>query len=522
MKSIVNNYGIIVLAVIVFLIGGIFSSCDIVDDIFNNEDENNIEAVETYEGFIGFGYHVINSPFFQSESVRFPVLDTNRMAEDGLIFVDNQRQRTTETIFIVGETLSAFMNNFSMNAGFQARALFGASLQANFGLTTSSEVEETKSFAQSSTVLVRRRDFVGPYNLSDLRNKYLLEGFRDNWLMNNSICPEELMEIFGTHIMLQVFLGGRLDMSYTIDNSSRESSTRIQAGLRARFGVVSGNVNVDHEAANFFQQSQTNEVIRSFGGRVDVDMTTFENARRYYTQWSASIEETDNLTLIRTGRIGNRMEMLPIWELIDPAWPGGRERRNAIEEEFDRQLIELGANIDIMQRRGFIENIFTATGNMEDVVAYLRSIAAPRNINVILDPIFGSVFIGYTTTSDPSEAITNILIRREGRFFLPRADDIIINVNEIQYNLHLRQMMNITHMGSGSTLLYYTRDPKAGAPLQALALEVHGEFTNSTSQINGASLSSRWSRVNLITTPESNLGFNFGESSNRRFLWVQR
>jgi len=500
-----------------------------------NGDKKDSEPVEYYQGLIGHGYDVINSSFYQSSDVKLLVLDIDKMLADKLIFSDNNNHRSTETSYIVGGTISSYMNKFALHSGISAKGLFSGSLQLDFGFTKSSKVEADKSFAKSSTVLIKKKDFVGSYRLTDMQNKYLSEIFKDEWLMNSAKSPEEIFRNYGTHIMLTVYYGGRLDMSYIYNNIKRENEIEIETQLKANFAFVSGSTSASTQKKNEFQSSINNETIRSYGGRLDADMTTFENTRVNYTKWAASIEDTNNLTLIKAGRIDSSTEMLPIWELIDPAWSGGQVRRDAIKEEFNNLLDEYGSILNGLQANNYIKDIFTATGNNQaTTTANVRARSSESMFVIQRDMNYFSgdnkyrgnrVYIGFTLTTDTNEAITNLAVFHGSN---PPANLII---NGVTYFYESNKHSNLN---SGSTnasgnnvnpsYLYYTKDPLAGSPIKKLAIEVDGNFDNENGQMDRTLPEEGWSRVNRNTNPNNN-GFNLNTGTNSSaivYLWMQR
>ena len=507
------------------------TGCDLINgNIDNNGNNNNPNS--TYEGFLGRGYDIINSRYWHSDDVRPQILDTNKMLADGLIFIDNHLHRSTETSSIVGETISSFMNNLAVDVGLEVKGLFGAGLQSNFGIRMSDNLETTNSFAQSSTVLIKRRDFVGTVSHSNIRNNYILPTFRDEWLLNNDKTPAELITNFGTHIMLTVSLGGRIDMSYILNNEEGKSEMDIRAGLQASKGVVSGSVDMDLTVANNFRNSSRSEIIRTTGGSVGINMTSFENASNNYADWAESVENTDNLTLIRAGRLNLITEMLPIWELIDSNGPYA-ERREAIYTEFNHQLDILGITIDGLQRPGttpvisYVRNVYMGISNQSrnaaitNMMSKVTSNSDDLRTLIVMEGEINRgtsardwICMGFTTTINPNESIRNIVVRYGSG--LPWE----FTHNNILYNCNL--MENANSGGSSTSIwIYTTKDPSAGEPLRDLLLEIRDEI-----DLSRIRTESGWSRVkvynNGYTNDDANLNRGTSSSAPDIFFWMRK
>jgi len=560
MKKMFKKCFTVGLAVIFMIfIAGIFTTCDVELPNLGSEttqsEEQPGKVVETYDGLLGSGYNIIHGRFYNSEDLKSVVLDTNKMATDGLIIVDSRNQRLTRTDYIAGESLRSYMDSAALNVNASAGVRifsFRASVSADFGISTSSKAESSDSFGKTTTTLIKQRDSIRPYSISDIQNKYLLDTFKDSWLMNTSVSPKELMQSYGTHILLFVDLGGRLDMSYVIQNKYeegiRQTESQIRAKLQTRFTSVSTGVTTGQTTENSFKESEINETIKSFGGSVGIDLTTFQNARENYERWAQSIENSDNLTLINAGRIGDRMQMLPIWELIDPTWPGGADRIAAIKAEFDEQLELFDSDIIKMQEDyarplppgvWYVKDVYTArhSGTPDQTAAALSAKTTEPMLVVRRDLNYGSgdrVYMGYTFTTNPEEATTNILAR------VGSNPPETIDVGDIEYRCESHQV-NINHGASAANAihLYHTKDSRAGSPIKLRMVEARGGSAGNgdlspTGQdpfgkdwptvLNTLGGSTGWSRVNRNTTP-TGTGFDFNTGSSNTvevYIWMQR
>lgn len=471
----------------------------------------------SYDGLIGHGYNVLTSPFYQSEYVKQCVLKMDDLAADGYVYEDLKSQRSVEFVMVSGETLSSYYNNLAFNAGVNVKSLFSGSLSVDFNI--SSKVDEKKSFAKGSSILTKSKQYV---NMSDigktnLREKYLTEYFKESCLLNPKIPPKELFEKFGTHIMLTVYLGGRLDMSYVYNNVNHEDNMSIGAKVEASYGIVSGSIDTDLQKKSRQLIENSTYKLRAYGGKVDIDMSTFDKAKANIGKWSESIENTDYLTLIKAGKLDNDFEMMPIWELVDETTH--KARFNEIFDEYKRQLEAIGKTIDNLQKRYvpvYIKDIYMGA-HKEDALAIsdLKS-KSRETIHVIHKDLNAGargdfIYLGYTTTTNPNDALRAICIHQGGN---PPVQD---KKPQFQYASFTTLMQYDTNRGASGEFIYlcYSKEPKVGPPITGLFVECNGD-------LNGMD-GTNWSRViDGYTGQAIDLNKHTRHTGAYIYLWVQQ
>lgn len=497
------------------------------------------KKIYDYEGFIGCGYDVINSPFYQSDYVKLCPIDVEQMSEDGLIYEDVNAFRNTEFFTESGEDIYSYMSSLSVNAGFQAKSLFGGSLKVDFGLDTSSKIDEKVSFVKGSAVLTKVKQYVHFAKLSEktLRGKYVYDGFREDYLLNEDVSPAELFELYGTHIIFSVSLGGKMDMNFLYTNTAKESSSKMKTSVKAVFEYVSASSSTAmNEDVKRISENSTYK-INTYGGKVNVDMTSLEKARENYQEWATTIEDTSYLQLVKAGSLGNKTEMYPIWMLIDVDVPAGAteaekaaakirlDRRNEISAEFDRLLEEAGKKLDnYIKPPVYIKDIYFGAGNNEanakaDLISKTTEKLTIIDSDLNMDAGGKWIYLGYTTTTEADEAIKDLVLHfhrnPDTTIRLNKTDGLYFQtVTGAEYTLRAEYDLN---MGAGGDdiFLYYTKDEEAGSPIKGLFVQIIKVTGDLVDQKN-------WSRVCDWYEPGKKFDLNRNAGGKDIYLWMQR
>jgi len=367
-----------------------------------------------YLGFVGSGYNLIDGAYWNSRDVLPRVLNVDKLIEDGKLYEDVYANRGDKTITAVGSNISSYSEKFSSEVGVSTKGLFSGSVQVNFGISTSTTA--TKSFGTISSEITKVAQYVELVSETDFQGKYIDEYFRDNFLLNDSFSPEDLLANYGTHILLKVELGGRLDMSYAIENTEKVDELTLQARVEASYGTVKGEAKSDYESKRSALMSNTQERIRREGGTA-LDMSTFDNAKKNYAEWAQSIDNTDYISFIKGGQ-NLVTQLIPIWKLVPTS---KQARRDAIEKKYNDQLEAKGTWLEGLQPSlpAYIKNMYVgAGGSWSKAESDLRSQTTEDLYIIWKDLNKGAggddIFFAYTRTKDSTQAITRPGIRVQG------------------------------------------------------------------------------------------------------------
>lgn len=249
-----------------------------------------IESFTAYN-FIGRGYNAISGEYFcYCTGLKDYILE---FSSDFKPVVESVN--SSDTTFTSGQTLSSYKTDFNQKVGVEGGyAGFSASVDVDFGKTES--FSEETSFASAYSMNKKEREYIenSKKNIS-LIKKHLKEDFQKD-LNDSSVNPEKLFAMYGTHVLLDTYLGGRFAVNYTYKNATRESSEKISVAVKANY---EGAFKVGGSSETGFgkESSMTNENTSisgySRGGKA-VAFASLEQAVERWSEWTESLNDSEN------------------------------------------------------------------------------------------------------------------------------------------------------------------------------------------------------------------------------------
>jgi hypothetical protein len=307
-------------------------------------------------------------------------------------------------------------------------------------------------------------------------------------------------------------------MCYIYNNTQKENSMDIKTKVEASFSFMEGNTSTDISEKSTSLVKNSSFRINTYGGKVDVNMTSLENAKANYNEWAKSIQDAEYQVLIEAGRLDATSEMFPIWMLIDPESSAANKKRyNEILDEYNKQLDEAGKNLDkyqITPKPVYIKDIYFGSrsgsaGNL--ALSDLRSKTTEELTIIQKDLNMGAggdfIYLGYTTTTDPDEAIRGLTLR------FGSGPPSSLNLNGAPYTLRSEYDLN-KGAGGNDIYLYYTKNKKAGAPVKELFVEINGDSSGKSG--------TGWSCVGDWKRPKDLIDLNRDAGGANIYLWMQR
>ena len=249
-----------------------------------------IESFTAYN-FIGRGYNAITGEYFcYGTGLKDYILE---FSSDFRPVVESVN--SSDTTFTSGKTLSSYKTDFNQKVGVEGGyAGFSASVDVDFGKTES--FSEETSFASAYSMNKKEREYIENSKRNiPLIKKHLKEDFQKD-LNDSSVTPKKLFETYGTHVLLDTYLGGRFAVNYTYKNYSRESSEKISVAVKANY---EGAFKVGGSSETGFgeESSMTNENTSVSGysrGGKSVAFASLEQAVEKWSEWTESLNDSEN------------------------------------------------------------------------------------------------------------------------------------------------------------------------------------------------------------------------------------
>ena len=280
---------------------------------------------------LGRGYDVFAN-YADPLDVTRPVLDYDALVSAGLI--DAFETSTSRFEVFEGSSLEEFSRQMSATAKVSGSSgPFSGSVEASFAQGTRSRMEY--SYASLQFLNLKRQLQILETQPEELRA--FLTGVARRDIDDASFSADTLLDEYGTHVLLDVLLGGRLDYSMASDLSDVSSDLSLGVAIQASYkGVVqSGSASLesalDVEVREVEENSSFQTIAR--GGRSEIVGNTLTEER--VDAWLETIDAEPVLVAFSDNR-----PMIPLWELAsDPA------RAEEIEAAFQARALGLSSSL---------------------------------------------------------------------------------------------------------------------------------------------------------------------------------
>lgn len=303
---------------------------------------------------LGYGYDVTGPLMENDNASDAPIIDMNRFVADHLNKIDAPTNSSAEQNSYSGATAFDYLREVTRkrsggieivpgegNSGKDDKPLFSGSLSKDNNSIYS--FSSKYSFASYEHMLrIKRIRFTG-----DASNNLLMQYLTPDFLNNvANYTAEQLVKRYGTHVLLDVSLGGRLTYNYkgsiiTV-NEANQKSLGIKAGLS--FGLKKIGINLNFGMTNEEITKTTNETrnrtysLKFSGGTnsgrtisIDKDGNTSESIN--VASWEQSVN-ANNCALVDIGK------SVLLYELIaDPIKKA--QVKTAVEKHISDSQVEV-------------------------------------------------------------------------------------------------------------------------------------------------------------------------------------
>lgn len=494
----------------------------------------NYDPDSGYTGYLGYGYDIAYSGYFNSRdiSVGALILDMDALVKKGFVYSGVKAEPTSS--LYMGESLKTYQENVSSKTGLSFSYGLFSKIQADFSLTTdSTSSESSKSvYIKNLVKLEKERQYINTSAISyeDLKkytNERVLESLNGD--TSNLTAGEkqtyfnDLFSTYGTHILVDIILGGKMDLSYVYDNRESKTQQAIRAEVNAAYSTLkakaSGSVSAatENTATNFVAKTSF-QCARS-GGTVTGDITTYEDAKSSYKVWSESIEKNESLAFIDVGSSCDS-SLIGIWKLAE------QEKQQDIYLAYLNYLNAAGTMFaDIDKKTGeqevplYIHNVYVGmSGNSALARSDIESQISQKEPNalykIVADDLNKGVhgdyiYVGYTLTPNINEAITDIKVEWWSKDSNAKPT---YDYNGVSYTCEKKDLNS--NAGGKFVYIYYTKVASAGKPLTDIGVEIDGTYSFGKS-------ASGWTSVIGLTSSDR-ADCNKGSGGPFIYLWYKR
>lgn len=424
------------------------------------------EVVDKYNGFLGYGYNMITSAFYNQNDIdsAHPVVNVNLLAQQGKIYIDDANVAYSYFDILISNSTKNYAESLSQKASVRVIVPLTGSFKANFNRDTSFEMTSNQRLITTHAYLQKRKDYILE-NSPELLAGNLADGFKESVekIYKNPTDKDiiNFIDMYGTHVLTSVIMGGRFDLNYIYTSESTIDDQEIFATAQATYRYVTGNTEQKYKEAKSKIEEKSEIYIRTYGGSLTVNPTTIDMAISSYTEWSQQVEN-GKTTLV------NAHEVVPIWDIINAMGEEYSGFANAVKEYCEKEISSTFGKFKdtkgvVPPAKTYISEIYIGYGNSEiaaKAMLYNKDIPSSNIINLDLNKGAGGewIYLGYKTTNSRDEAITNIVADYYGKK----------QSKNIQYEDSEMQIINVD-LNKGARgkyiYLYYTRDSKAGKPI---------------------------------------------------------
>ena len=305
---------------------------------------NAADTLETSNKIYAVGYsYDITGEWASPNSVKVEIFDTKRMIKDGIESV-NAAQVELSDYTVTGSTISEVSNKLTVKASVEGSyGGFKGEANASFDMETSES--STYEYASTYFDVQKRRaslskspqSLIFDYMTDDAYNAINGLKVKTNRGMRN-LYPntregfQRLISDFGTHVIVEAGLGGRLRRSLQVNTSEITSAYDVKAFAKASYdGVVKAEASVDeHFKQSYKENAKHIRLTMSVLGGDEALATKLGDEKTFnaenYEAWKESVTK-DNMALVNF----SDHSLVPLYELVDREAEGGEDRYTALK-----------------------------------------------------------------------------------------------------------------------------------------------------------------------------------------------
>ena len=419
-----------------------------------------------YSGSLGYGYNLLTSAYYNPVDIKasYSVIDIDKLAAEGYVYI-NHLTNAIKAKKELTHTTREYSRRITTSARCTGKVGLTGSFKASFDMDYNSEIKSDQVLINVHSKLLTRRDFMYGVTESILAD-HLTASFVEDV---TKLSPQQLFDRYGTHVLKDVFMGGRYELNYIYTNSSSKTDKDIMASAEASNSWVSGEISVKTSEAKMDMQENSDINILAYGGNVNVDPNSIDRAQQTYPVWADGVNNGEIAFV-------DSSEIVPIWDIvaamkIDKA----NEISTNLSKYFDSESDKISSEFkDSVSVKSYIASVHIGTGSSEMAaknVLRQEGILEGNIVNIDLNRNAGGdyIYLGYKTTTNSSDALTGLCAD-----YLSNASSSNTTYKNANYTIIPKDL----NKGSGGKYiyLYYTHEDGAGKPITGIQYQLNNTF----------------------------------------------
>ena len=384
---------------------------------------------------------------------------------------------------IVANSVKDVYTEFNLKLSAKVKlAVFSGSASTEF--SQSSTDHEESAYTKVVSYFVKSRQTI---NIPESQYKLTDQFVKD---LNGTMSPNALFQKYGTHLVKEVFLGGRLELNYTTKKTTQDTNSSIKASAEASYGFISGSASTEYKKKASEMSAKSDLNVRVVGGNSPA-ITGIEDLKEAYKSWCASLDDAKKCAPCG---INSYDSLVPIWTFCKDA-----TRRAAIANKFEKAAADI-----VLPEDSYITDIAVASDKNQNV-AKAKCPPGYTLIDADLNKGAGGDFIYFCVKRGKrANAITNIIC-------------------ESLTSGKSAATLNVTHVGKSATYTRNGADLNKGAGGRFIYLlytksASYNPIRNITVYMNGETLPAEWNNtVRYVNTTEM---ADLNKSAGGRYIYV--
>ena len=465
------------------------------------------EKVDKYSGYLGYGYNILTAAFYNHKDIKtsHPVIDMDSLVKQDKVYVENKSSQHVDSVTFVSSSAREYSEHFASAAKIKAKFAFTGSFEASFKMNRTTQMNSNQKLITTQALLETQNDYI-----LDVDAKLLADNVTSTFKKAVSEkTAKDLIDLYGTHVLSNISLGGRFDLNYLYTRTETSQSTDIVVSAQASYRNISGNASGTDSTDKTEIDTHSKLYAKSYGGSVVGDRTTVKAAIESYKEWSAGVEN-GKVTLV------NASEVIPLWDIVAKLEDveNAAEKSAAIKQYFDESVDQISGEFkETINAPIYISDVYVGYGKSSSEAKNMlrdKGVTEGHIVGLDLNKSVGGywIFLGYKTTTDKEKAITDLVAD-----YYSKSTSSDITYKDIKYNII---PVDLNKGAKGKYIyLYHTKDQKAGNPISAIQYQHNDNFQFEHVKADG------FSSVRAISDSKV-IDLNKGSGGDYIYLWFKR